>query len=387
MSGVAAAFWSAAMGYTIVLVLVTLVWISSPQGSSTMGTALRASGLTWLAANLTPVYLDGSELSLLPTGFALLPLGITAWATRWAWRRHRHAPAPLPRWQMPVAMVSTYSALCVAAGLASGQGSTIDPTQAAIHGALIAGAGCLIGMNPGRLTPNAAFGLVTRTVLLSLAGLFTAGAIAFTLALAAHANHVVEALHAVNSDPGGPIAVTAISLLALPDAAVWAASVLSGPGLSIGADSSVTLFGVAPSTLPPVPIFAALPASMFAWAPALLAIPVLVGAGAGWSALREAPRLSRDGTTILKFATIVGAAVALAGMLAAWGSGGALGGGRYEHIGPPALGAGLAAGGLVGCGIAASLVVGMLKRKKSRAVIDLTDATRGGQPTEGGGDS
>lgn len=91
---------------------------------------------------------------------------------------------------------------------------------------------------------------------------------------------------------GGPVAIAAmiaLSLLYLPNAAVWSAAVLSGSEMHVG-DGVVSLFGVAPSPLPPLPLFAAMPMHAWVVAPVLLLAPVAVSSAMAYRRVAHSER-------------------------------------------------------------------------------------------------
>ncbi|WJZ02067.1 cell division protein PerM [Corynebacterium freiburgense] len=76
---------------------------------------------------------------------------------------------------------------------------------------------------------------------------------------------------------GGIAALIGISLLYLLNAALFAAAVLLGSEFHIG-DASISLFSAHLIPLPPVPLFAAVPASVVPWAWVFLIIPLALAA-------------------------------------------------------------------------------------------------------------
>ena len=72
-------------------------------------------------------------------------------------------------------------------------------------------------------------------------------------------------------------------LLVVPDAVVWAAAYLAGPGFAVGTATSVDPGGTVLGPLPALPLFGALPVpgANPVWLWALLAVPVLAGVVGG----------------------------------------------------------------------------------------------------------
>ncbi|WP_157045300.1 cell division protein PerM [Corynebacterium riegelii] len=73
----------------------------------------------------------------------------------------------------------------------------------------------------------------------------------------------------------GGLALALLSLAYVPNAAVATMSVLLGGSFDY-ADASVSLFSTTSAALPPFPLFAAVPATVGTWAPALMLIPAAV---------------------------------------------------------------------------------------------------------------
>lgn len=74
------------------------------------------------------------------------------------------------------------------------------------------------------------------------------------------------------SSAGAIIMIILITIAYLPNAAVWGAAVLLGADVQLG-QGSVNVFNVHSVPVPPLPLFAALPGSVPAFAPILLAVP------------------------------------------------------------------------------------------------------------------
>jgi hypothetical protein len=153
-------------------------------------------------------------------------------------------------------------------------------------------------------------------------------------------------------DPGlwGGAALVVAQLLVVPDAVVWAASYLAGPGFAVGTATSVAPAATVLGPLPALPLFGALPVpgTNPVWLWGGLAVPVLAGLVAGVLVTRGAPR-----APFIQWATDAAGAGALAGgalaLLARLASGPA-GPGRMADLGPSPWRVGLATALEVGLG-------------------------------------
>jgi hypothetical protein len=120
----------------------------------------------------------------------------------------------------------------------------------------------------------------------------------------------------------------------MPNAVLWVAAYLVGPGFAAGTATFVAPGSVVLGALPVYPLFGALPAPGDApdWTTSLMVIPVLAGVLAGVVAARGLPsggwfRLAMAGAAA---GGLVGVAVGLAMAV----SGGSIGPGRMAETGP-----------------------------------------------------
>jgi hypothetical protein len=163
---------------------------------------------------------------------------------------------------------------------------------------------------------------------------------------------------AAASDPGlvGGVALLALGLLCVPNAALWGASWLAGPGFAVGVGTTVGPFGTSLGAVPALPLFAALPGGPApTWVGVVgLGVPLAAGALGG---VLLARRLScRAGRAALE-GLALGPCAGLAMAAAAWASGGPLGGGRLVDVGPSWWRVGLAVTLEVGTAAAAAAAV------------------------------
>src|SRR5690606_29307161 len=131
----------------------------------------------------------------------------------------------------------------------------------------------------------------------------------------------------------GAWAVALLSLLFLPNLAVWAVAYLCGPGFAVGVDTTVRAELVELGPLPAFPVFAAVPTGPLpASATILIGLPLMLASVFGVLLTYRSPDLRVPRVTT---AAILAAAVAAA-LLAAlsWLSGGAAGTELLARIGP-----------------------------------------------------
>ena len=97
-------------------------------------------------------------------------------------------------------------------------------------------------------------------------------------------------------DPGGPVLLGLMCLLALPTLVLWTTSVLLGPGFTLGTDTAVDLAGADLGPVPGFPPLAALPdpGPFGGWVVVLTLIPLAAGVAAGLVAYTRVPAAPAD---------------------------------------------------------------------------------------------
>jgi hypothetical protein len=199
--------------------------------------------------------------------------------------------------------------------------------------------------------------------------LLAAGSLVTSVALAWHAGRVTDLTRALDGGIVGGLVVTLLGAALAPNAAVWGAAYLAGPGFAVGVGTSVTPGGVTLGPVPALPVLGALPSSGgggLAWV--VLAVPLAAGALAAVVLhRRSAGRPVRD--AVLE---AVGAAACAGALLAALAavSGGPVGGGRLASVGPSPWEVGLAVA--VEVALAAAVTAALLARRPEAA--DAPDA-------------
>ena len=351
VAGAAAGLWSLAVGVALVSCLVMLAWAISPNSAGDSAAAWRAAGYTWLGAHQVPLEIGGRELTLLPLGAVLLGLLLTRRGGRWAGRLLT-APSTGEAAAIVAACALVYGA--GGAGLAwlsESPGTGADPVQAFGFTAVVAAAGVTWGIaKEGNLrarvrarTSDAAW----RTVMGGMAavvGLLAAGGILVTVSLVRHFSEIAATMANLDAGPVGEFALTVVGALSLPTLDIWGLSVIVGPGFELGSGNALNAFGGEVEILPALPVLAAVPAGVPAWAPVLLCVPVALGVLAArirWG--RDLPTLTG---TIASGAGLAGGVALLVAGLCLLASG-SLGGGRLAAVGPQPLAVAGAAAGLV----------------------------------------
>lgn len=356
LGGPRAAVTAALAGLGACAVLIGLGWLSAGRPDVEPGAAARAVGLTWLTAHGSGVELPTGTVTLLPLGLVLLP----AIPLYRAARRSVAALRPRRLGSAAVVVLGTavpYAAIVSAVAAVTGSGRVVvSPARAGLGALALATAAAAAGtLRTG--WPRAALGsrlpgrlwLVLRAGVAAVLTLVAGGALLVGFALVLDLHEAAELHRSVAPDPQGGAGLVLAQVLLVPNAVVWAIAVATGPGVALGAGtgSSVGLAGAGTGPFPAVPLLAALPApGEFPW-PALLAVVIPVAAGG------VAGRLLRRGAVVtwwqagqlgLAVGLVTGALLLLPCAL----SGGGLGDGRLQHVGPSPLSVALAGGLEVG---------------------------------------
>ena len=349
MGGAAAAALSLAA-----LSLVTLTaWMLDPGADLSWGAMLEAAAAAFLAGQGVPLTIDGVSMSLAPLGFGLLSVMLIVIAARWA-----AAASAVGRrgeaFAVAGSLAATYGAsAALTAILARHVGAT--PSVAFI---VCAGIALLVALfavlrstrqfPSDAVPPNARDALaggVAAALLIAMGG-----ALLVLVTLLLHLPDIGLVLGGLNAGISGALLITMLTLGYLPVAIVWGSAYLLGPGFSVATNSVVGPLSDAPSTtLPGLPLLAALPAEAPPFGLALPLLAVAAGAVAGLLLRRRGHHGMRGLGIAAASATVT--AVILAA--AAWLASGGLGAGRLAALGPTPLLVGLAALVTVALGAAA----------------------------------
>lgn len=361
-----AVLWAAFVSYLPVALALSLAQFA--HGETGVIGAARIGLAGWVLGHGVPLTTPAGPISL-------IPMAVTAIA---AWRVARagvHVTRALGarnsrsirRSMVVAAAVGVgYGLLGALAALAAGTATvTASPLRAGITFAVFGAAASVVGA----LRTTGAWGEVARRIPVSLrrglrtglvAGILVcgAGAGAAGLAVALSGGEASDMIAAYRTGVVGQAGITVISAGYAPNAAIWAAAYLLGPGFAVGTDTTVTTTEVMVGALPAVPLLAALPNGPVGdlGAALLLAVPVLAGMMAGWLLGRRWQRAARRDNApvswirVFTAAAISGPASGVVLGVAAWVSSGSLGDARMTQLGPVAWQVGAAATLLVTVG-------------------------------------
>jgi hypothetical protein len=344
------ALWAALVGNAVLLVASLVVWAADSRTTTSAGSAMRFAVALWLDGQRVPIDVPGGRIALAPLGLTVL-LGLLLGRFAAVVARGAASQEVGAVGAMVFAITLPYAG--IAAGLATvARTETIRPSPGAafITAGILALVATTVGGLRGADQWAAMRDRLPQTLRHSMRAAGVAAAVllgtATVLTVAAlwhHADLVGNSIDGY-SNGSGRFAVAAISLLFIPNAVLFSAAYLAGPGFAIGTGTTVSLADAHVGATPALPVLAALP---HGGAPsALVVVAIVTGLFAG---LLAAWRIRRDvgddlraqlGAVLLTGLAVGGAAALLAAL-----SGGPFGPGRLAAVGPSPWQVGLAVGG------------------------------------------
>lgn len=358
----------------LVCLPVLVAWATDARGGAGLADALRTAGQLWLVAHGCSLELGGGSFGLTPLGLLVLPLLLLRRAGTCVGRECgaaslRSAAALTAAVAVPYAVVAT-----VLAAVSATPSARPVPLQALLAALLLGGIGAGAGVVRGaRLLPTlrdrapAALGRVVRAAVAATAVLLGAGAVLVACSLALHLDRARELAGAGSPGPVGGVTLLLLGVALAPNATVWGAAWLSGPGFAVGVGTAVSPFAHTAGPVPALPLLAALPAGAPTepWGLLALLAPLAAGALAGVILHRGRPAGGAAG--LLLEAVAVGPCAGLALAALAWLSGGPAGGDRLAVLGPSPWRVGLAVAVTVG---GAAVVTALCAWRRRRSADD-----------------
>lgn len=347
----------AAAGTLVVCLAVGVIgWFLADAGAhGTSGDGLRVGAMGWLLAHGSGVVVHGVAVTIVPLGVSAL----CAWAV---WRvAHRvgdaisgHGPdadgiADGERdWTVAIASFGFTAGYAVVALVTCRLAGSAETSPSAVRVLLwtivltAAFGWTALATGSGRLpiwAPTAPPWLRAAFTggLRILACVLVVSTAVFLVALVSDFGAAVNVMSRLHTSAGDATIYTLLTITLVPNAGVFAASYLLGPGFLVGAGTLVSPTLVSLGPVPMFPLLAALPDNgpTPAWTAYAVAVPPLVAvAGAIW-AQRRTPTLRWDEGAVRGG---VGGVLAglLLGVITAV-SNGAVGPGRMRAVGPDAM--------------------------------------------------
>lgn len=334
--------------------LTTLTWLTSTWdgGAGSAGGAARTGLLIWLAAHRVPVTLAGATVTLAPLGltaglFAVLVAAGRQVARRCALRRPQDA-----------AKASLFLAVAYAVGLglvgllsrSDGFGAALPlaPVAGFVLAAVAGGIGvCWQAVDQRRAITARVPSVVRGSLVGGLGGaaaMSVLGAALLVAGLLGHGDRVSALMGVYDGGWFSHAMLIALCVVLGPNAALFGAAYLLGPGFALGAGTLVSPMVVDLGPMPNIPLLGALPSEGYpsVTMAAAYGAPVLAGLVAVACAARWDGRRGRDWRDeVVELAALRGA---LAGVWAGLVvtalialAGGSLGDFRLAVLGAPLL--------------------------------------------------
>ena len=333
VAGAAAAIFS----YLALAVLALAAWMLDPSGAQEWTQMLEVASGAWLAGLGQAPTVSGVTLTLLPLGFAVLPLiGVVA-ASRWA----ADASAVARRGEAAVVAVTVGVSFAAVGAIIAGMSRNlaISPARTAlVAGLLMAAVSAVVVLRRARLLSWDALpdqvrdgAAATGVALLCLCA---AASVVLAVAVVMSFDEITALLVELDAGAAGLLLLAALTLGYLPVAVAWSLAYLLGPGVTVSVGTVVAPYAdPATAALPGFPLLAVLPDHSPAGA---LLLPVLaVAAGAVAGALLRRRGLNGMNGALVALGAAVATSVTLA--VAAWLSTGALGDTSLQGLGPAPL--------------------------------------------------
>ncbi len=355
-------------GLAVCAVVAAIGWAISPSGS--FWTPVRQGAQGWLVAHGSGLQRDAINIDAVPLGATLVLIVFIAWVTI------KTVVDPiadvLPFFATTAAIYALVAGLVSVLAQSDQTGTSL--WRSVVGAALICAVGCLLGIGYAHgdvktlwSRQNTQTRAIVRGAAVGAATLILAATALYTVLLVQHLDRAGELWSALHPGFFGGIGLALLCLATLPNMALWAASALIGPGFSLGVGTSVDLTGAHLGAVPGLPTLAALPApgSFAGWVFALMLVPIMAGAAAGWYACHSMPEEALAGH--VAYGALSGATAGLAVGLLIAVSGGAIGPGRMADVGPPPFTPLLTAVFVLGLGGAVGAALGHYRGVRAEA--------------------
>jgi hypothetical protein len=347
---------------------IVVVQTLDPSGGLPFGGSTALAGRLWLLAQGGELQLESGPLVLAPL---LLTLGI-AWGLSRAARavvRLREVTEVRPAARAVGLLVTAHLLVSLLLGaLLDASTGGIGLLRTAVGVAVLASVavGWGVGRESGLLDrvldrlPGAPRPLLRGV----LTGLLTAMALCtavIAVALISDAEGYAALSGSLGGAGAGALGLLGLGLLLVPNAAAAVLGLAAGPGFHVGAGTLVSVHGVTLSSVPALPLLAALPDTQAVPLIAFVsqAVPVLAGLVAGSTVGRWFT--DDDGGSVVAGLTgiLAGVLLGVAGGALVWVAGGSLGDGGLADVGAPAVATGIAVAAQ--SGIAAALAAAVTR--------------------------
>jgi hypothetical protein len=336
-SAIATTIWCATVVFTPILVAVILGWWQAGAEGS-VATVAAAAGVAWLSGHGVPVDIGTIHLSVSPLALTVLVFWRLSKAASGTTRAIGGRDAAAVRAAAGLVTILYTGLVAGVAALCTTGPFQIDLLPALLHAVPLIVAATAFGSarEAGVLpwgTASVWLRRGLRTGMITAGALLACGAAATGVAFAVRGPVVADTLGLYGSEAW---IVALLSLIYLPNCAVWAAAYITGPGFAVGADTAVQTSMVELGPLPAFPVFAAVPSGPLpSYATILIGLPLMLAAVFGVILTYRSPDLRVPRVTTAATVAAATGAVVL-GVLALL-SGGAAGVNLMADLGPDPL--------------------------------------------------
>lgn len=264
--GAVAGVGSVVAGGLITVALAIIAWSLNHSPGETATDAARLGVQGWFLSHGARIDVPWGILSLAPLAITVLVLYFLYRAGKQV-ARAGDVTTLVGAAEALVAVVIGY--VCAAVLLTSFATTTsaqVQPGPAALRTGIIAaigaGLGILVESGLGHRLINALPGpghAFVRAGMAAALTLIATSSLAVSISLLAHAGELSALTAAITPDALGGWVILLLSVLYLPNAAVYGVAMTTGAGFSLGADTSVSMTSVTHGKLPAFPLLAALP--------------------------------------------------------------------------------------------------------------------------------
>lgn len=301
MEALAAAFISAG----IIVVPVTIMWLTGAFADLSLGDAGALAAYVWLSSAGVPLQLYSVEAQELVGTWWFIPLGLlVVWLllARRAGERLAKASRLKTLWQPTLGAIAAFAFFAWGTNaLVSMDAVELNPALAVVLPSLVFTLGYTWGGLGYFRQPIAEYiggrveqfidsarnfchylWALLRAAVIAIAGAWAIAAILVTVQLGIHWAEIADVYQRLDAGIFGGLVVTVLQIVVLPNLIAWTISYLTGAGFAIGA-TLVAPAGTVAEAQPALPILAAIPTQqqldMHWWVLGLLA---LAGILAGW---------------------------------------------------------------------------------------------------------
>ncbi len=317
-----------------VILAATAVAASGVAGSTL--DVVRTSIRIWLVAVGATLTTGESRIGIVPIGVTCVVVALVFVVTHLTLRTPVVDPGAFGA--MAGGVAGVLAAICSAGTSTDGHGTSF--VRAAFGAFVVVGLPAAWGAsrraNVAWLGLSARWTPLTNGAATAVTGLLGGATVITLVMLVLHLDRAADLWATL--DPGGPVLLGLMCVLAVPTLTLWTTAFLLGPGFTVGTDNAVDLAGSALGPVPGFPVLAGLPdpGPFGSWVIVLMLIPLAAGVAAGVVTHTRTPHDQRSWGRSAADGAAAGALAGLVIGLLVQTSHGGMGPGSLQTAGPPA---------------------------------------------------